>query len=306
MHKDDANDLKKTTSERVFMAVANLSFNTISCFFSSLKAPVKKDVPVEKNLSPVLSDCLKSLMGSDAQKAGGLIKALDGLVKFNSGRNYQPAYSEHGASETLSLKWSVQQPRDNAGSCPDAGRGDGYCENFLLDLMRSDYLVSNAGGGQSTGYCRFLDQVSADQRLQMLEKCGLPSHDLARVSEIAHQGHLAETASEAFEHNFSDGTHFFVPHSRPSHEITVGGQEAVLVTSTTSYALKHLDTEMLVRGLVLDATVTTRIGYRGGKLDHAALGFEPKRVDYELRYVVSNERASTALAGSPAQHAIKV
>ena len=94
--------------------------------------------------------------------------------------------------------------------------------------------------------------------------------------------------------------------SRPSHEITVGGQEAVLVTSTTSYALKHLDTGMLVRGLVLDATVTTRIGYRGGKLDHAALGFEPKRVDYELRYVVSNERASTALAGSPAQHAIKV
>lgn len=288
------------------MAVGSLSFSTISCFFSSPKALLKKYVPVEKNLNPVLPDCLKSLTGPGAQRAYGLLKALDGLVKFNPARDYQPAYSKHGASETLSLKWSVLQPRDNPGSSPNGGRGEAYSQSFLLDLMRSDYLVSNAGGAQSAGYCRLLDQVSADQRLQMLEACGLSRHDLARVSEIAHQGHLAETAIEAFEHNAIDGTHLFVQHSHPSHEITMGGQKEVLVTSTTSYALKHLDTEMLVRGLRLDATVTTRMGYLSGKLDHAALGREPKRVDYELRYVVNDELASTAQAGSPARNAIKV
>lgn len=302
-HKEDANDLEQTTIEAVSMAVGNLSFSTINSFFSSLKAPLKKDISVEKNARPVLSDCLKTLAGPSAQRAYSLIKVLDGLVKLNPTRHYQPAYWEHGAGETVALKWSVRQPRDTG---PDCGRGEAYGESFLLDLMRSDYLVSNSGGAQSAGYCRLLDQACADQRLQVLEGCGLSRHDLARVSEIAHQGHLAETATEAFEHHVSDGDHLFVQHAHPTHEITVGGQEAVLITSTTAYTLKHLDTEMHVHGLVLDATVTTRIGYVSGKLDHAALGSEPTRVDYELRYVVDNPVASTARAGLPARHALKV
>lgn len=253
--------------------------NYIADFFASFMGPFERSSGDKRSAPPTMSECFKSMATLNFGVASKMADKLNDVALLE-GRSYWPGYAPSAASDVITLKWNSSCSRFAPQGKPEISSDDGCSENFKLDCLRANYSVSKSY--ESDTLIR-ADQPSTEERISCLKNGFDSDHDFARISEIAHQGHLAELAIEVMNHG---GDKYFFQQRQGSvgHEIIRNGSKVVTVRSTVCYEAFIPGTSEVVSGVSLYAVVNTRIGFSQGKLDHQALGEEKTLMAFELRY----------------------
>lgn len=253
--------------------------NYIADFFASFMGPFERSSGDKKSAPPTMSECFEPMRALNFGMASEMAAKLN-YVALLEDRSYWPGYAPSAASDVITLKWSSSCSRFIPKYEDEVSDDNGCSKNFQLDCLRSNYSVSP---NYDSDLLIRADQPSIEERVSCLRDGFESGHDFARISEVAHQGHLAELAAEVENHK---GDKYFFKQLPGSvgHEIIRNGSKVVTVRSTVRYEACKEDTENVILGLSLYAVVNTRIGFSQGKLDHRALGEEKTLMAFELRY----------------------
>ena len=270
-------------------------FSCIAAFFASVTSVFgpseSKSAGVEKT---TVHGCFKTMVSvipqaSEAQEVMSAAADLRSVVALSDDRAYWPGYAPSASSNVITLKWNTTVPRFVPMGVDELAGERRYAENFRKDFPRACYWVSDDSNPEkcldAKAHVEEIKGESVEEAFNKMSAHVNSADDLSRITEVAHQGHLAPVAGELLHMQPECGEYMFVQKGHSTrHEIIANGASVVAVRSSVEFEAKHMGTGRTLTGLTVFAVINTRIGYTGGKLDHKALGGELSNMAFEIRY----------------------
>lgn len=267
-------------------------FNCIAAFFASVfGSSESKSADVEKS---TVCSCFNAMVSvipqtREMQEVMSAAADLESVVALSDDRAYWPGYAPSESSNVITLKWNTTVPRFAPLDAQELAGEQGYAENFKKDFPRACYLVSDDSSPESCSnaksHLKEIKEASVEDAFNKMSTHVNAIDDLSRITEVAHQGHLAPVVRELLS-MFPDGGEYMFSQKGHStrHEIIANGGSVVTVRSSVEFEAKHIGVDKTLKGLTVFAVINTRIGYADGKLDHKALGGELSNMAFEIRY----------------------
>ena len=267
-------------------------FNCIAAFFASAFGP--SEGKGGEGSKSTVSSCFNAMVSSVPQtnEARAVMSAaadLEDVVALSDNRAYWPGYAPSASSNVISLKWNATAPRFTPMEVDELAGEQRYAKDFEKDLPRARYFVSDdsnaAMNAAAKCHLKAMDGLTPDQAFDELRTHVGTDEDVSRITEVAHQGHLAQATNEVFSLLHADGEYMFRQKGRSTrHEVIANGGRVVTVRSSVEFEAVNKDDGGVLSGFSIYVAINTRIGFAGGKLDHKALGSELSNMALEIRY----------------------
>lgn len=271
------------------------ALNSILAFFASAFGPsTVKNGTSQAAKAPTVSECFAPMASVHLPEVSGVAADLDDVIALHEHRAYWPGYAPSESSNVITLKWNATAPRFKPEYSDERAEGKRCSDNFKKDYARADYFLCDEAGAM--GGKRYLAPIktdSTDEGLDLIAAHVKSEDDTARITEVAHQGHLGQLTQEVMNHQPPDGRYsFFQKEGSTRHEIIANGGSVVTVRSFVEFELIDTSQEgALLQGFSVYGVINTRIGFSQEKLDHHALGQEHSNMAFEFRYEKSKSEA---------------
>lgn len=264
------------------------ALNNLLAFFASAFGPSPgKRGASQAAIAPTVSECFAPMASVNLSDASRVAADLDDVIALDKHRAYWPGYAPSERSNVITLKWNATAPRFKPEYPSEKAQGERCCSAFGQDYARAGYYLSDEAGAMcGKRHLKPIKTATPEEGLDLLTAHLKSEEDTARITEIAHQGHLMQLTQEVMNHQCLEGRYCFSQKENSTrHEVIVNGGSVVTVRSFVEFELVDVKEEgRLLEGASVVAVINTRVGVVGGKLDHEALGGEMSNMAFEIRY----------------------